>query len=181
MGFFYKSFGFVRIRYQTFFINHALCAVTVFFIAFAGFKRTDNAEFAFYGSADGMGTGNDFFGDVNIVFKRRRRFAVSFQRTVHHYGRIAVDNGRLTNINRRTVILVNTNREFRKHLNSGGNHVADHRITGKFAGAGRCLQDDRSIYFFGCLQNGNDLFHIVNVKSRNTVIVFGGMVKNLTH
>ena len=180
-GFGNESGCLVRVGNQTFFINHAFSSVTVFLVAFAGFKRTDNAEFAFNRGTNGMCTRNDFFGYVNVVFERRRRFAVSFQRTVHHYGRIAVYNRGLANVYRRTVILMQTNRQFGEHFDTGGNHMTNHRITGKFAGTGRSLQDNRSVYFLGSLQNGDNLFHIVNIESGNTVVVLGGMVKNLTH
>ena len=181
LGFGNKAGCLVRIGNQTFFIDNAFSAVTVFFIAFTGFQRADDAQFAFNGSADGMRTGNNFLSDVNVIFKRRRCFAVSFQRTVHHDGRITVDNGRLADINRRAMILMQTNRQFGEHFDTGGNHMANHRITGKFTGTGRGLQNNRSVNFFGCLQNSDILLHLIDIKSRNAVVVFGGMGKNLTH
>ena len=181
MRFFNESFGFFGVGNQTLFINRAFGAVTVFLVAFTGFQRTDNAEFAFNRSTDRMSAGNDFFGNFDVIFIRRRGFAVSFQRAVHHYRRIAVNDCRLADIDRGAVILVQTNRQFGEHFNSGGNHVTNHRVAGKFAGAGRGLNDNRGIDFSGSLQNGKHLFHIIDVKCGNAVIIFGGMVKNLTH
>ena len=181
MSFLNKSFGFVRVGNQTFLVNNAFGTVTVFLVAFAGFQRTDDAEFAFDGSADGMSAGDDFAGNFYVVFIGRGRFAVSFQRPVHHNRRIAVNNGRLADIDRRTVVLMDTNRQFGEHFDTGRDHMAYHRIAGKLAGTGRSLQDNRGIDFFSGLQNSQNLLHIINVKSRNTVSVLGGMVKNLTH
>ena len=155
--------------------------MTVFLVGLAGFKRADNTQFAFDRSADRMRAGNHFFGNADVVFVRRRGFAVGFKRTVHHNGRIAVDDRRLADIYRRAVILVNTDRQFRKHFDTGGNHVTDHRVAGKFAGAGRSLQNDRGVDFLCRLQNGNHLFHVVDIKSRNAVAVFRRVIQNLTH
>ena len=62
----------VRIGYQAFFVDNTFSAVAVFFIAFAGFQRTDNTQLALNRSTNRMSAGNNFFGYADIVFIRRR-------------------------------------------------------------------------------------------------------------
>jgi hypothetical protein len=53
--------------------------------------------------------------------------------------------------------------------------------TGIFAGAGRRLHDHRAAGLVGRGHDGLDLLQIVDVKRREAVAVFGGVVQQLTH
>jgi len=59
-------------------------------------------------------------------------------------------------------------------------HVAQEVGAGVFARSGRGLQDDRAVHFISAHHDGAHLFEVVDVESGDAVVVFGGVVEQLT-
>ncbi len=67
------------------------------------------------------------------------------------------------------------------HFDSGRNQVLDESLAGVLAGACAGLQDHGRTHFIGSLHHGLNLLQVVHVESRNAVIVFSGVIQQLTH
>ena len=102
----------------------AHCAYAVFFAGFAGFEVAQYADFAFNGHAASVGEVNHGTGGVNVVFVRRRGFAVFHQRAVHHYRGEAQLDGTLAHIRRCAVVLMHHDRDVREFFDCGQNQMA---------------------------------------------------------
>jgi hypothetical protein len=82
---------------------------------------------------------------------------------------------------RLAVVLVHHDRDVRVGFDGGVDQVAQEGFAGIFAGAGRCLHDDRATGLVGGSHDGLHLFQVVDVECRQRIAVFGGVVQQLTH
>ena len=180
LSFFDELSSLIRVGQKLITCHFSVSTVAVFFVALHGFQRAKAAEFAFYGNADLMSHVDDFFGDVDVVVKRRDRLAVAHQRAVHHYRRESEVDGALANSRTLAVVLMHTDRNMRIGFNSSLNQVLKENFTGILTSAGRSLHDDGRVYFVRSLHDGLNLFKIINVESRNTVVIFCCVIKELT-
>ena len=77
------------------------------------------------------------------------------------------------------MILMHTDRNLWEHGFKPFDNGLKHQVTCISAGPPAGLNDYRRVTFFSCLQDGNALFHIIDVKGRNTIALFCGMIENL--
>ena len=176
---FNKFGGLIRIGQQLFHGHLAFGTVTIFFIAGHSFQRAEHTQFTLNRDADAVRQLDYFARGFNVVLEGGNRFAIFHQRTVHHDRREARANGTHTDGRALAVILVHHHRNVRIRFERSQDLVAQEGLTGIFAGTRRGLHDDRRVELVGAFHNGPDLLHVVNVKCRQAVVVFGGVVEQL--
>ena len=75
------------------------------------------------------------------------------------------------------MVLMHTDRDIRIGFNGSLNEVLQEKFTRIAAGTGRSLHDDGGAYFLGSRHDGLNLFHVVDVESRNAVTVFSSVIQ----
>ena len=158
----------------------ALGAVAVFLVARAGLERAEHAEFAFDRHAAEMRHVGDLLGDADVVGPVGRGLAVGLQRAVHHHrGEVGLHRG---DAGRRAVAVVemHADRNLRIHFGQRVHHVAQHDVVGVGARAARGLDDDRRVEGARRRADRQRLLHVVDVERRHAVVVFGGVIEQLT-
>ena len=115
--------------------------------------------------------------DIHVVVVAGGRFAVFFQRAVHHHGRETQLDRTLAHRGGGAVVLVNTHRNVREFFNRRQHQVTQERCARIFARAGGSLHDHRAIGFVRRFHHGAHLFQVVDVERRYAVAVFGGVVQ----
>ncbi len=181
LGALHEVSGLGHIGQQHFAGHGAFGAVTIFLVALHGFQRTEHAQFRFHRHADGVRELDHFLRYFHVVVIRSDRFAVRFQRAVHHHRGEARADRRLAHCRRLAVVLVHDHRNVRVGFHRGIDQVAQKRFAGIFAGAGRRLHDDRAVQGIGGSHDGLHLLQIVDVERRDAIAVFSSMVQQLTH
>ncbi len=174
-----KSAASVGVGQQLRMIELAGGADAVFLARLTSFQRTEATQLALDRNADGVGHFHDFAGRFDVVGVAGRRLAVGAQRAIHHHAREAAAHRLLADGRRGAVILVQADRNVRVLLDGRLDQLAQERLAGVLAGAGRGLQDDRAVAGFGRLHDGLDLLQVIDVEGRQTVAVIGGVVEQL--
>ncbi len=77
------------------------------------------------------------------------------------------------------MVLVHADRDVRIGFHRRFHHLAQEGFAGIFARPGRCLQDHRAAAGIGCLHDGEDLFEVIDVKCRHTILVVRCMIEQL--
>ena len=77
------------------------------------------------------------------------------------------------------MILMHTDRNMRIHFGQGLDHRLQHDIASIITRTPTGLNNHRRIDTISRLQNGQALFHIVNVKGRNAIAMLGSVIKKL--
>ncbi len=125
------------------------------------FDASETAEFAFYGNAVVVSVLNNFFGEFDIVFER-------VVATVNHYGvETAVDTA-LAEFESIAVVEVQANRKMADFFCSFY-HFSEIYGVSVLSCAGRNLQNKRSVFFGSGFYDTLNDFHIVYVKSTDSV------------
>ena len=172
--------GFIGVGQQRGMVQHAFGAMAVFLARLAGFQGTQAAQLAFNGNTAGVRQFGHMRGRVDVVFVGGRGLAVGTQRAIHHHRAEAGLDGAEADAGRCAVILVHADRDLRILLDRGQDQVTQERLAGVGTRTGRTLQNHRAVGRSGGLHDGLDLFHIVDVESRQAVTIFGGVVEQLT-
>jgi hypothetical protein len=81
----------------------------------------------------------------------------------------------------RRMAAVHDDRKIRVSFHGRGHEVAQERLPCVFACPSGALEDHRALCFLRSSHDRLDLLHVVDIKSRNAVTAFGGMVQQLTH
>src|SRR5690606_27159503 len=115
-GFLHEIRSFFRVGQHLAVIQHAFSADAVFFTGHTGFQRTQTTQLTFYRHATGVRHLDGATGYVHVVLIGSRGFTVFTQRTVHHHRAETQLDRTLTDVRRRTVILVHTHRKDRKSV-----------------------------------------------------------------
>jgi hypothetical protein len=155
-------------------------AHTVFFAGLAGLERSQAAEFAFDRDTHRMRGLADAARHVDVVFVARGRLRILAQRPVHHDAGESRSQRLHADRRRRSVILVQHDRNVRMRFHRGQHHVPKIGFARVLAGAGRGLQDHRTVGLLGRLHDGLYLFEIVDVERRHAIALLGGMIQQLT-
>ncbi len=137
----------------------------------------ENAELAFNGYVELMSVVNNFLGEGNV-------FLVGEVRTVDHNGREAVVDAGFAKLEAVTVVEVEADlgifpAEFLSVSNSTLSHVAQESSVGIVACAFRNLEDNGRFLFSRSLDDGLELFHVIEVKGRNGISALDGLGKHL--
>src|SRR3569832_18584 len=146
----------------------------------SGLEGTEATQLAFHRHADRVRDFNDLGGNVDVVFIRGGCLHVLFQGPIHHHTGEAGPDGSLADGQTSTVVLVHDHRDVRPGFNSSFGDVAQKSFSCIFAGPRGSLQDYRAVGFVGGLHDRLHLLLIVYVESRNTVVMLGGVVEQLT-
>ena len=77
------------------------------------------------------------------------------------------------------MVLVHANRQMRIHLNRSTNKVCENDVVGECPRPTAGLHNDRAVRFVGRFHDGQHLFHIIDVKCREAVVMLGGVIKKL--
>ena len=145
---------------------------------FAGFERTQNAEFTFNGSSDPMGELRNARSNVHVVLVTCGRPAVGLQRPVHHCGSEAGAERADASAFGMSVVLMKANGIFGIHVGQRFDDADDHPVACVFAAHFQAgLQDHRRVARPRGIQNGQALFHVRDVESRYAVAVFGRVIQ----
>ena len=152
----------------------------VLFIAHAGFQRAKHPKLALDRYPAMMGHLRNISGNGHIIIIGGRCFTICFKRAIHHHRGKAILNSCHTGSLRIAVILMHTNGNMRKHRNQPLYQILQHQIAGIITRPAAGLNNHRCVQLVCCCQNGQTLFHIINIKSRDTVIMFGCMIQKLS-
>ena len=79
------------------------------------------------------------------------------------------------------MILVHHHRDMRKLFGGRQNQMTQERGTGIFPGAGGGLHNHRGIGLVRGFHDGAHLFHVIDVKGRYAIAIFGGVIQQLSH
>ena len=176
-----KSGGLFGVGEHLAVVEFAHGADAVFFAGFAGFQVAQAAQLAFDGGANGMRHLDHGAGDVDVVVKARRRFAIFHERAIHHDRTKAQVERAMAHLGAGAVVLVHDQRNMRPLLSGGLDQVFDERLTGVLACTRAGLQNDRRTDLVGGLHNGLDLFEVVDVESGDAVAVDRSVVEQFAH
>ena len=77
------------------------------------------------------------------------------------------------------VILVHADRQVRVHLDRRADQVAKNDVVGECPRTTAGLHNDRAVGLVRRLHDGQHLFHVVDVESRQAVAVLGGVIEQL--
>ena len=179
-GFFHEVGGLIGVGQQHGVVQFAFRAMTILFPGPAGFQRPQAAQLAFHGDAARVGNVGHLLGGLHIVFIAGRRLHVLPQGSIHHHRAEARLDGACTHRRRGAVILVHADGYVRPHFRGRENEVAQEGFTGIAARAGGALQDDRSVDRGSGLHDRLDLLHVVDVESRQAVMVFCRVIEQLS-
>ena len=155
--------------------------MAVFFITFHGFQTAQATELTFHRNAQLVREINNLSGDLHVVFVAGDGFTIRLQTAVHHDRAKAQINRALTYCGALAVILVHDHWNVRITFNRTQNEMLQKLLACVLAGAGAGLHDDRRPHFMGSLHDGLDLLQVVDVKSRNCVVVGCRVVQQLAH
>ena len=172
--------GLRRIGQQLIVAELALGAVAVFLLALAGLQRAEHAEFALDRGADPMRQIDDALRHGDIIGVIGGGLAVGLQRAVHHHRGEAEANGAGAGRFAIAVVLMHDDRNIGIHDDQRLDHLGQHHVIGVGARAAARLDDHGRVDGRGRLQNRQTLLHIIDVEGGDAVIMFGGVVEQLS-
>ena len=111
----------IRIGQQLITSHLGISAVSVFFVAFHGFQRTQATQFAFDADPDAMSHINNLAGHIHVIVVTGNSLAIRLQGTIHHDGRKPHANCALADRGVLAMVLVHANRDVRVGFNGSLN------------------------------------------------------------
>ena len=175
-GLFHESLGFFWVCQKLIMAQNTFGTVSVFGLSMTRLQGSEAAELPFNAHTTGVCELDDTTGNLDVVFVRRWGLAIFFQRTIHHHGCESVFDRRQTGLGRVAVILVHHNRDVWIKLHSREHEVSQICILRIGPRTARCLNDHRRIGLLGRFHNRLDLFHVVDVKCGNSIVVFCSVI-----
>ena len=177
----HEPLRFVRVGQQLLAGQGAGRAVAILLVAGAGFQRPEHADLPFHGDPAGMGHLRHRAGDAHVVVVVGGGLGILGQRAIHHHRGEPLVDGPAAGGRAVAVILVHGDRNLRIQLHRRQDQVPQVRFLGIAARAARGLDDDRRLGSGGRGHDRLNLFHVVDVEGRQSVVVFGGMIEEDTH
>ena len=153
--------------------------MTIFLFTLTGFKRPKNTKLALNRNASMMRHFSHPFGDIEIIRIRGWCFRIGFQRPIHHHRGESILDGCHTGGFVVAMVLVHAHWNMRVHFSQCLDHCLQHQIASVVACTAAGLNNNRRIHPVSRFQYRQPLFHIIDIKCRHTIAMFGSIIEKL--